>query len=280
MSQKKEGVLDERNKPGPALYAVTVRPDGDARAAIAVLHGYADHSARYARVQERWAEKGIASIAIDMRGHGKAEGPRGFCERFEEFLDDAGELEALVKRALPGVPAFLFGHSFGGLVAASVGVRGAGSYKGIMLSDPYFELALKVPAAKVLLGKVASRLVPKLAIPSGLGGSALTHDPEIARAYDEDPLVFKKATARWFTEATRAQAEALSGAAAMTTPLFVALGTQDSVASPNGGRRFFDRAGSKDKTKREFDGLYHELLMELEWKAVADALSDWALARV
>ncbi len=276
--KRNEGQVTSRKTPGPTLHQITVAPDAP-KAVVAIIHGYADYGARYAHVQAAWADQGIASIAIDLRGHGYAEGMRGYCEHFDEFLGDAAELEGLVKDAFPGVPAFLFGHSFGGLIAGTIGARGIGGYRGILLSNPYFELALKVSGAKVLLGKVASRFAPKLAIPAGLGGAALTHDPKVAAAYDADPLVFKKATARWFTEATRAQAEAIAGAPQMKAPLYVALGTGDVVASPNGGRAFFAAAGSTDKIKREWPELRHELLNELEWRPVADAMAEWVLER-
>src|SRR5207253_5066457 len=57
--------------------------------------------------------------------------------------------------------------------------------------------------------KVASSVYPKLALPSGLSGKDVTHDEAIAKAYDDDPLVFKSATARWFTETRLAQAHVL-----------------------------------------------------------------------
>jgi len=165
------------------------------------------------------------------------------------------------------------------LLASLLGVRGIGPYRGFVLSNPYLELALPVGGAKLAAGRLMSKLFPKLGLSAGLKGSALTHDDAIGRAYDDDPLVFKKANVRWFTEATEAQGEVLATAAKMTRPLFVNVGTKDPVASPNGGRTFYERAGAKDKTKREWDGYLHELLMEPEWRGVADAIADWVLER-
>ena len=116
--KKEDAKLSERVVPGPALHYVSVLPDAP-RAIVGVLHGYADYAERYAHVLAAWGVRGIASVALDMRGHGRAEGRRGYCARFEEFLDDARELERLVADRAGPVPRFLFGHSFGGLVAAS-----------------------------------------------------------------------------------------------------------------------------------------------------------------
>ncbi len=277
MNKETKGVVTGRAVPGPALYQITVMPESP-RVVVGVLHGYADYGERYLDVMRAWADMGIGSVALDMRGHGHAEGSRGYCDRFDEFLDDATELSRLVSDAAKGAPRFLFGHSFGGLVAATSMLRDPGDVKGLLLSNPYFELALQVGAPKLFAAKVASRLYPKLALPSGLMGKDLTHDKVIAAKYDADPLVFKKATARWFVESTKAQARLFEDAPKLEMPLYVLLGANDPVASPAGGRRFHDRAGSKDKKLDERAGLFHEVLNEPEWPELAKALGEWMLA--
>ena len=131
--QHDEGVLTQRAVPGPALYFVSAAPEATPKAIVGVLHGYADHAARYSHVMDRWAEKGIASVAIDMRGHGRATGPRGYCARFDEFLDDAAELARLVGDRGRGAPSFLFGHSFGGLVASMSAIESPRSWRGLVV---------------------------------------------------------------------------------------------------------------------------------------------------
>ncbi len=206
-----EAKLERRAVPGPALHFVAVLPE-NAKAILGIVHGYADHAGRYAHVQDAWAERGIASVAIDMRGHGRADGRRGHCSRFEEYVDDVGELVRLVADRAGSAPKFLFGHSFGGLVAARAVLVDPSPWKALILASPFFGIALAVPAAKVIAGKIASRVWPTLALPAGIKGSEVTHDPDRARAYETDPLIFKKATARWFTETVRAQRAVLASA--------------------------------------------------------------------
>jgi len=274
-----ESVLTQRAVPGPSLYTVRVRPEGVRKATIGIIHGYADHAGRYAHVQEAWADSGIASVAIDMRGHGRAGGARGYCDRFGEFLDDAAELARVVRTEASGGPCFLFGHSFGGLVASLSAIHSPSPWRGLILSGPFFGLALEVPAAKVLLARVASRLVPHLGIPSGLAGKDVTRDPVRAAAYDRDPLVFKKATARWFTETQRAQADVLARAGELRMPLYETFGEKDPIAKNAAGRTFFDRAGSPDKTWNERKDALHEVLNEPDWKELATSIADWVLVR-
>jgi alpha-beta hydrolase superfamily lysophospholipase len=272
-----ESPVTQRAVPGPSLFAIRVRPEGDVKATLGVLHGYADHAGRYVHVMDAWADVGIASVALDLRGHGRSEGERGYCDRFGDFLDDAGELSRMVKSDAQGGPCFLFGHSFGGLVAAWSAILAPSPWRGLVLSAPFFGLALEVPAAKVLLGKAASRMMPKLGIPSGLFGKDLTHDEARAADYDRDPLVFKKATARWFTETQKAQAGALKKACELRLPLYETFGEKDPVARLSSGRAFFDSAASTDKTWNGRPGALHEVLNEPDWRVLADAISSWVL---
>jgi alpha-beta hydrolase superfamily lysophospholipase len=275
--------LDEATLPrrgAPNLYYASAMPGGTPRAVLGLVHGFADHGARYRHVMGALAEHGIGSVAIDLRGHGRALGTRGFCNRFDEFVDDVRELRRLVTERAKGAPTFLFGHSFGGLVATTSVLAGVDGFKGLVLSAPFFGLALDVPRLKILAGKVASRVLPRLALPTGLHGKDMTHDAEKARAYDEDPLVFDKATARWFTETTAAQGLALTNAPRLTLPLYITFGTSDRVASLSGAKKFFDAAGSSDKTWDPREGLFHEVLNEPSWKDLVDTIARWMTARV
>jgi alpha-beta hydrolase superfamily lysophospholipase len=264
----------------PALYFYSRLPGASPKAVVGLLHGYGEHAGRYAHVMDAWAAVGIASVAVDMRGHGRAEGPRGYCDRFDEYIEDASVLERLVTERAPGLPAFLFAHSFGGLVGLSYVLARPGSWRGLMLSAPYFGTALKVPAIKRFVGQIATRVAPRLALPMGFHGSDVTHDPVRARAYDEDPLVFEKATTRWFFEAEEAQARALARAPSLSMPLYMVMGTRDPIADLERARAVFRAAGSKDKTLDVREGFLHEPLSEPEWPSVAKALSDWVLARI
>jgi len=274
-----EGPITHRRTDGPDLYFVSAMP-ARPRIAVGLLHGYADHAARYTHVMDAWAERGIGSIALDMRGHGRAQGTRGHCARFGEFLDDTSELARLLADRTTGLPTFLVGHSFGGLVAAHSVLDRPGSWRGLLLSDPYIDLALEVPRAKLALGRIASRIVPKLGLPSGLQGKQLTHDPVRARGYDEDPLVFPLARARWFRETQKAQARLLGRAAEFTLPLYTVFGTADPVAKLETAKRWFDSVRSTDKTWDPREGLFHEVLNELSWRDIADTMATWMLSRV
>ena len=274
-----EGTVRRHVTSGPALYQISRQPDAP-RAVVGILHGYADHAARYTHIMEAWAGMKIASIALDLRGHGRATGPRGHCSRFEDYLDDVAELAHLLDEQVPRRPTFLYGHSFGGLVAVHSVMRAPGRWDGLLLGSPYLGLALKVPAPNRWAAGIASRVAPSFSLPTGLTGAHVTHDPVKARGYDADPLVFKRATARWFTETLIAQQRALALAPVLSLPLRLVVGSADPVARVSASRAFFEAAGPADKTWDERPGLYHEVLNEPEWAPIASDMAGWMLDRL
>jgi alpha-beta hydrolase superfamily lysophospholipase len=282
MISREQAMLTRSATPGPPLYSYSVAPDGvpgqKAAAVAGILHGYGEHAGRYAHVMDAWAGRGIASVAIDLRGHGRSGGRRGYCERFTDYLDDVRELERLTREK--NLPAFLCGHSLGGLVAVSSALVQPSPWRAMVLSAPLLGIAMDVPRVKLIAGKIASRIFPTFSLPSGIRSSDVTHDVALARAYDQDPLVFHIATARWFTEVRTAQERAFARAATLSMPLFVAMGTADRISKYERARAFYDAAGSRDKTWDAREGLFHEVLNEPEWRGIADKMADWMLSHV
>lgn len=278
MSGFEEGMVKGRAGGAPSLYFRAKLP-AEPKAVLGLLHGYADHANRYDHVVDALVAEGIGVVALDLRGHGRSEGDRGYCDTFDQFLTDVDELTKLVEERAKGLPTFLFGHSFGGLVATAATLANPGRYKGLVLSGPFFGLALQVPAIKVFAGKIASKVLPKLGLPSGLHGKDLTHDAKIAKAYDDDPLVFPQAKARWFTETQAAQADVLARAGTLPVPLYEMFGMSDKVASPSAGKAFFDAAGHEDKTWVPLEGLFHEILNEPSYRDITAGMATWMLAR-
>jgi len=126
-------------------------------AALAVVHGYGEHSGRYAELAGVLAVAGYAVHAYDLRGHGRSGGRRGHVGRFSEYLDDTGLFLAAVRGDEPGRPVVLLGHSLGGLITASyVQQRPTGDLTGLALSSPFLRLTVPVSAFKVAAARVLS----------------------------------------------------------------------------------------------------------------------------
>lgn len=263
---------------GPDLHVRITHADVP-KCVVALVHGYADYAARYDRVTEVWAKLGISTFGIDLRGHGKSGGARGHCERIEDYFADLRELVALIKQREPSLPRVLFAHSFGALVGLSSVVADPSPWEAVALTGAFFGLALEVPAPKKFAGRIASKLLPTLALPSGLSGEDVTHDHAIVHAYNNDPLIFKTATARWFTEAVGAQERLKQSASGVRLPFWLGFGGDDHVASLPAARGIYGAIGSTDKTMRVYDGLFHEILNEPVGLDIAAEIGDWMVAR-
>jgi alpha-beta hydrolase superfamily lysophospholipase len=246
---------------------------GAALGAVVIVHGYGEHIGRYDETARALAGAGFHVRGLDLRGHGLSGGGRGFCRRFDVYLDDvygvvrgpragAGQAEGGADARAADLPLFLLGHSFGGLIGAHYALRFPDKLAGLVLTSPYWKLAMPVPPAKVLAGKIFSRLYPGMSLPTGLKGADVSRDPEIAAAYDVDPLNNKNATARWFTEAATAQEALWARAGELRVPLLLVVGAADKVASAPHAAALYQRIGSADKTLRMLDGQYHEVLNE------------------
>ena len=262
------------------LYWTSDLPESP-RAHVAVVHGYGDHIGRYRPVTEALVAEGFGVHGLDYRGHGRADGRRGFCDKWPDYLDDLALYWERVRKAAGGQKIFLLAHSHGALMAVHLlASRGMQGLSGVVLSAPYFKLAITPPTSKLMAARVAGKVVPWLPIPSELKVEDLTRDPDIQRETSADPLYIRTVTPRWFTESTKAQAEALGLAIRVTAPIFILCGSADGVAAPAAARSFFETVGSTDKKFKEYPGMRHEPLNELGRAEVFRDISGWISAHL
>jgi alpha-beta hydrolase superfamily lysophospholipase len=269
-----------QSRDGTQLHERVWPAEGPAYAVLVIAHGYGEHIGRYDQTARDLAKTGLTVRGFDLRGHGQSAGVRGYCNRFDEYLDD---LEAAVTRARgESLPLFLLGHSFGGLIASHYALQYPSGLEGLVLTSPFYKLALPVPPPKLWAAKLFSRLYGKLALPSGLKGADVSRDPEVQQRYDADPLNNKNATARWATEAMDAQEALVERAGGLELPVLLIAGEADRVAAAPQARVVFDRMGSTDKTLRMLAGQYHEVLNEppADRQRTVAEIAEWLRAHV
>jgi alpha-beta hydrolase superfamily lysophospholipase len=265
---------------GALLHLQAWLPAGEPAAVLAVVHGYGDHGGRYVWFGEAMAARGYALYVYDLRGHGQSSGERGQVRRFSDYHDDTAIYLDEVRRSQPGRPVYLLGHSLGGLIAAGFAAEHPQGLDGLVLSSPFFRLAMEVPPSKVVGAKVLSVVKPGWNIGNMLQAADLSHEPEVVDAYVTDPLVHHVAPARWAVQMLSAQAAAPTTAERLELPLLLLYGDEDVVADPAVARAFFAAAGSPDKTLHCYEGFYHELFNETERARVFEDLAAWLAPRL
>lgn len=276
MARRDEGFFSARDN--TRLHWQSVLPDTEPTCFVGVVHGYGDHSGRYRRFIDFLAGEGIGVMAFDYRGHGKADGRRGDCAKWTDFVDDLEVFWARLRGMAQGKPTFLLAHSHGGLMAVHWALKHPEGIKGLLLSSPYLKLALDPPALKVFAAKAVGLLIPWMPVPTDISFDQLSRDPEWQKETEADPLYGRKATPRWFVQSTQAQADLAGKGRELTLPLFVTVGSADPIASPAATRAFFDTVGSSDKTFDEREGMRHEVLCEVGKEALWADISRWISA--
>lgn len=271
------------SKDGTRLRVVDWSEGVEAKAKLAFLHGWAEYSRRYEQVAAWFSERGFACTAVDVRGHGHSDGLRGFIRDYDEYVDDC---EAYVTWALEqgneDLPLFLISHSQGGLVATRFAEQRplAERLAGMVISAPLYRLAIEVPGWKAAMGDMMSRIWPTLALDAGVDANKLSKDPERNRDYLEDPLIFGKATSRWFTETKLAQEQSLAEAQRIAVPVLFLHSPDDEINAYSGTRAIYDRLDMDDKTIKPYKGLRHELFNELEREEIFADVQEWIEARL
>jgi alpha-beta hydrolase superfamily lysophospholipase len=244
-----------------------------------VLHGGGDHSGRYPGLTAALVKAGFQVALVDFRGHGQSDGRRWHVDAFADYLHDVDAFVAkLSQDGIARDRLLVVGHSQGGLIAALWAIRHPGLLSGVVLSSPYFKLAMKPPLAKVLAAKLVGRVVPWLPVSAGLEIAKLTSDPELQRWTDRDPLYGRATTPRWFEESTGAQREALRRARELDVPLLVLAGSDDQIADVAGARAFVEAAAARDKRIVMYDGFRHEIFNEVRRQEPIGEAVAWLTA--
>jgi alpha-beta hydrolase superfamily lysophospholipase len=250
------------------------------KAIVLLVHGYAEHSARYTHVAARLNAAGYGVYALDHWGHGRSDGQGGFVPAFSVFVDGVRMLRQAIATQHPDLPCLLLGHSLGGLIAAHVLLRDQDEYRAAALSGPAIKAAEEPSAVLVAVSALLARFLPKLGV-LALDAHGVSRDPDVVQAYVDDPMVYSgKMGARLAREMLLAMAQVQARAGEITLPLLIQHGGEDRLTALAGSEFLHAAAGSVDKTLRVYDGLYHEIFNEPEQDAVLTDLVDWLDARV
>jgi alpha-beta hydrolase superfamily lysophospholipase len=148
----------------------------------------------------------------------------------------------------------LIGHSMGGLIAARYAQRYGDSLAALVLSGP-------LVGAWEPLGQLLA--LPELPdVP--LDSTTLSRDPEVGKAYENDPLVWHGPFKRPMLEAIQAGLAAIEqGPSLGSLPLLWAHGEDDQLVPLAGSRRGIERLRGERFVERIYPEARHEIFNEI-----------------
>ena len=252
----------------------------DARAAILLVHGLAEHGGRYAELGRRMAAFGISTYALDLRGHGLSDGRRGHADRFELLLQDVDRFRREIEGITEDLPLFILGHSMGGLITARYIEEYDPPFAGAIITSPWLATAMEIPRWKVLAAGVFNKILPAMPMDAGVDADYLSHDPTVVARYKDDPLVHGKITPRLFAEASMAMGLVMQRSERVRIPILFLLAGDDRIVDTKKSEAFARSLKISDVTIRILPDYYHEVLNDYDRNIAHHAIRDWVIARL
>lgn len=262
------------SRDGLEMFAQSWEPEKSPKAVVCLVHGLGEHAGRYAHVGKALANASFVLLGFDLRGHGKSGGQRGHFPSFDALMDDINRHIQEAGKRFPGLPVFLYGHSLGGFLILNYATYHKHSLKGVITTGAGLRSPVLEQKVKITLSKILGGLLPTVTIPTGLDADSLTRNPEIVRAYKEDPLVHDKATLSAARVGISAVDHAFAHAAEFPIPLLMMHGAVDRVTYPRGSQEFANIV-PENCTLKVWDGLYHEIHNEPEQAEVFKFMVNW-----
>ena len=257
---------------GTTLYGQSWQPDDAPKAKLAMVHGFGEHSGRYANLVNYFVPRGYALYGFDLRGHGRSSGLRGHIMRWHEYRSDVGVFMSQINQS--NIPVFLYGHSLGGLILLDYALNDPVKLNGIIVSAPSLGKVAISPLLFVM-SKIISSVYPKFTLHTGLDATMISRDPDVVSAYMSDPQVHDMATARLGTELSSVQAWVQSHAGDLRLPVLMFQGSADRLTSPADGKRFFSNVPDGSKRYIAYEGSSHEVHNDLDHHLVTADMDAW-----
>ena len=242
------------------------------------VHGFAEHSGRYNDFGNYLSSNGYSLCMQDLRGHGLTADTKdlGYVESFDLFLNDLEDFIELMLKRLGFNSAFLFGHSMGGLIVLHyLGRVGKGVYAALTSGAAAI---VNISTGSWLLLSLLNALSPRYRLNLPINPEFLTHDRKVVEEYVNDPLVFKKPTVRVLHELVKASRSVWKYIDNISVPIMMMHGGEDKVVPPRATQEVFNRLKVSDKAMKIYDGMYHEILNELNKKVVYEDILNWLKA--
>lgn len=248
-----------------------------------LVHGQAEQSDRYEHFPHYLNGIVDAIACIDLPGHGKSKGIRGHIEKFDEYTEAALTgfhfAEAWMKKESDKCICHWLGHSMGGLITLRTLLKETQiNLRSVTTSAPLLGLSLPVPPVKKFFAELTEPLLGKLKLGNELDGSLISHDPEVAKAYDTNPLNHNYVTPRFFVHLMEEMPLVQKNHGPFSYNLLMLLPLDDRIVSWKDSWNFYQNLEMNEGAKKElatFPNFFHESFNEIGKERAFNALADW-----
>ncbi|HZE98514.1 MAG TPA: alpha/beta hydrolase, partial [Planctomycetota bacterium] len=239
------------------------RPARPGTDAVLLFHRGHEHSGRLKDLAERLALDGVSIFAWDQRGHGRSPGARGDAPSFSTLVKDVDCFVRHVSQSerIPVGNMAVVATSVGSVLVSAWVHDYAPPLRALVMGTPAFRVKLYVPFAIPLL-RLQQCLVRKSFIKSYVRSTMLTHDADMARDYDRDPLVSRNIAVNILLGLFDTSTRLMADAGAIRVPALTLSAGSDWVVSGAAQRRFHEGLSSPLKAMTVYDGFRHSVFHE------------------
>jgi alpha-beta hydrolase superfamily lysophospholipase len=264
---------------GLKIFTRSWRPEKrPARGVVVLVPGFNSHSGYYQWAAEQLVARDLAVYALDLRGRGRSDGERFYVQAFADYVSDVDSVVTRARSDESALPLFLLGHSAGGVVACLYALEHQSRLAGL-ISESF---AHEVPAPDFALAalKGLSHVAPHAHVVK-LKNEDFSRDPKVVEQMNQDPLIAHEAqSTQTMAELVRADERLKKEFPRIELPLLILHGTADKATKPAGSKRFYEMAGSSDKTLKLYEGHFHDLLNDVDKAVVMNDILKWLDAHI
>lgn len=249
-------------------------------AILIVVHGFSEHAGRYKNFIDSFV-RDFGVYVFDLRGHGRSDGIRAHVEEFEDFIEDLHVFVDIVAAKHKFLKKFLVAHSMGGQISLNYLAKyPTNPLSGFVTSSANVKVAVPIHPIKRYAGQALSHFFPTMRLDHEINTRWISSDPEAVRSFEEDPLVHPNITVNLARHILENQDNLVAKAKKIKLPALMLHGDEDRICAIEGTEEFFASLKSKDKTKKIYPGMYHEIFNEREKETVFSDIRKWLEKRV
>jgi alpha-beta hydrolase superfamily lysophospholipase len=255
------------------LYYRSIKPKGTPKAAVILVHGFGDHSGGLQNLSTRLLDNKYIVYALDLRGHGKSAGKRGYVQSWGEFKEDLQEFEKLVAYQQPKLPVFLVGHSMGGLISLDYAIEHGERLSGVAAISP--AISYQAAAFERFGLMIMNRLKPDFPFIKKGNFKLNQKDPDLQAKQNPEGLRHNTITPALGRCLLQAISRVEKQSSALKLPFLLQYGLDDKITPPEKLRAFFRQAASTEKQVSEYPGARHRPFDEAGKEKFLDDLTAW-----
>ncbi|KAK2458765.1 caffeoylshikimate esterase [Trifolium repens] len=259
----------ERNSRGLEIFCKSWMPEHRVpiKGALFFCHGYGSTCTFFFEgIAKRISASGFGVYAMDFPGFGLSEGLHGYIPSFDDLVDDAIEFYTKIK-ARPEVrdlPQFIFGQSMGGAIALKAHLKQPNDWDGVILVAPMCKISEGMLPSTTILKVLTflSKMMPKAKLfPYKDLTALIIREPGKRKWAGYNVISYNDQTRlRTGMELLRATQDIESQLEKVSAPLLILHGAEDKVTDPLVSQYLYEKASSKDKTLKIYEGGYHGIM--------------------